>query len=192
MNLFNPPLSSIAQTIAAGAAGKILQVRSTADLPRKCVALPDSEDVALLLPGLRDCCVHFFSRVDPHVENLALLHPAPAGARVARDTTAMSDAEYTSVREVRRFGAEVSKAINEGWLPGHNVCSSVALLSQNASHVDLQTTPLELAKDRNKHGFCLWICGGVDESIKAVRTQIRRAVKLIKVPRCWWSDESHR
>ena len=91
------------------------------------------------------------------------------------------NAGYTSVREVGGYGVELSKAINEGWLPGPNIYSAVSPISQTAGHGDLHTMPLELLHDRINHGLPLHVCDGVDEAIKAVRIQIRRGAKLIKV-----------
>ena len=121
------------------------------------------------------------SRADPNIENIALLHPALSGVRIARDIAALLNAGYTTVRDVGGYGAEIAKAVNEGWVPGPNIYSAVAPISQTAGHGDLHTMPLSLLHDRNEHFFPLWICDGVDECIKAVRTQIRRGAKLIKV-----------
>jgi imidazolonepropionase-like amidohydrolase len=134
-----------------------------------------------LMPGLWDCHVHFSGRADPNIENMALLPLALAGVRAARDIAATLNAGYTSVREVGGNGAELIKAIDEGWVPGPNIYPSVAPLSQTAGHADLHTFPSEWLQDRIKHGFPFWICDGIDECRKAVRTQIRRGAKLIKV-----------
>ena len=167
--------------VAAGGTGKILWVGSTAHAPQEYAVLPTNEHVPVLMPGLWDCHVHFSGRADPNIENMALLPLALAGVRAARDIAATLNAGYTTVREVGGNGAELSKAINEGWVPGPNIYTSVAPISQTAGHADLHTFPLELLHERIKHGFPFWICDGVDECRKAVRNQIRRGAKLIKV-----------
>lgn len=166
---------------AAGGTGTIVWAGKTASIPHQHTSLPTQEHVPVLIPGLWDSHVHYFGRADPNIENLALLHLALAGVRSARDIAATLNAGYTSVREVGGNGAELAKAVNEGWVPGPNIYAAVAPISQTAGHGDLHTMPLELLRDRIRHGFPLWICDGVDNCINAVRTQIRRGAKVIKV-----------
>lgn len=133
------------------------------------------------MPGLWDCHVHFFGEAAPNLDHLVLLPQALAGVRSARDVAATLNAGFTSVRELAGYGAELSKAVNEGWIPGPNIYSSVAPISQTAGHGDLHTMPLSLVNDTIDHGLPLYLCDGVDECMKAVRVQIRRGAKVIKV-----------
>jgi imidazolonepropionase-like amidohydrolase len=91
------------------------------------------------------------------------------------------NAGFTSVRELAGYGIELSTAINEGWIPGPNIYSSHSIISMTAGHGDLHSMPLELVQDRIKHGMPLALCDGVPECIKAVREQIRRGAKVIKI-----------
>jgi imidazolonepropionase-like amidohydrolase len=75
----------------------------------------------------------------------------------------------------------VSTVINEGYIPGPNIYSSHAILSITAGHGDLHSQPLSLVLDSIAHGVPLGLCDGVPECIKAVREQIRRGAKVIKI-----------
>ena len=165
----------------AGGTGKILFVGKPEDLPQTYRKLPTQVSAPVLMSGLWDCHVHFLGEARPTLEHLALLPQALAGARGARDVAATLNAGFTSVREVAGYGVELSQAVNEGWLPGPNIYSSVAAISQTAGHGDLHTMPLALIKDTINHGLPMCICDGVDECIKSVRLQIRRGAKVIKV-----------
>lgn len=116
-----------------------------------------------------------------NLEHLALLRPALAGFRCGRDLAATLNAGYTSVREVGGYGVDFMQAIDEGWMPGPHVYSAGAPISQTAGHGDLHTQPIELMHHKIREGMPLQLADGVDEAIKAVRMQIRRGAKLIKI-----------
>lgn len=78
---------------------KILQVGTIASLPHSYASLPAAFQVPVLMPGLWDCHVHFFGEAVPNLEHIAVLPPALAGFRAARDVVALLDAGFTSVRE---------------------------------------------------------------------------------------------
>lgn len=115
------------------------------------------------------------------MDKLALLRPALAGFRAAKDAVATLNAGYTSVREVGGYGIDFSKAIDEEWIPGPRIYSAGAPISQTAGHGDLHTQPIELMHHKIASGLPLHLADGVEEAIKAVRLQIRRGAKVIKV-----------
>lgn len=160
---------------------KIIYAGSQKDLPNTLSTVNKSYHVPVLMPGLWDCHVHYFGIETAYLDNLALLPPSLAGMRNARDFAATLNAGYTSVREVGGYGIDCSKAINEGWMPGPNIYSAGAPISQTAGHGDLHTMPLEMLHDKINHGLPLHICDGVDGAILAVRKQIRRGAKVIKI-----------
>ena len=166
---------------ASGGTGTILWAGRLDHLPPTYAKLPVQMRVPVLMPGLWDCHCHYLGEADANLDHLALLPHALAGVRSARDLAATLNAGFTSVRELAGFGAELSKAVDEEWIPGPNIYTSVAPISQTAGHGDLHTLPPSLVIDQINHGLPLWICDGVDECIKAVRTQIRRGAKVIKV-----------
>lgn len=94
------------------------------------------------------------------------------------------------MRDVAGLGCEVSKAIEDGSIVGPNVYSSGACLSQLAGHGDVFALPagdvlLNLGVQNISPGFygtnMSCIANGVDECRRAVRLQIRRGAKCIKV-----------
>ena len=180
-NPIKPGVLVYSASKAAGGTGKILWAGKPDHLPKAYSRFPTDRRVPVLMPGLWDCHAHFIGEANPSIDGMVFIPQALAGARSARDVAATLNAGFTSVREVAGYGVELSKAINEGWLPGPNIYSSVSPISQTAGHGDLHSVPLGLVKDAINHGLPLHVCDGVDECIKAVRMQIRRGAKVIKV-----------
>lgn len=159
---------------------KIVFVGETENLPQSYIDISPI-NVRILMPGLWDCHVHFMGCQDFTIDDMAATNSALAGARCARDVVATLNAGYTSVREVAGYGVELSQAINDGWLPGPNIYSAVSILSQTGGHGDAQSMSLDVLCDKIHHGLPFHICDGVDECIKAVRTQVRRGARVIKI-----------
>ncbi|CAK4034781.1 integral membrane [Lecanosticta acicola] len=149
-----------AASTSSATRGKITYAGPTSSLPTDYAILTASSKVPILMPGLWDCHVHFFGEAQPSLEHIALLPPSLAGTRSARDVVATLNAGFTSVREVGGYGIDFSAAIDEGWIPGPKIYSAGAPLN---------------------HGLSLVVVDGVDEAIKAVRKQIRRGAKSIKI-----------
>ena len=133
------------------------------------------------MPGLWDAHVHFFGQKDLNLDAVAFIRPALSGIRAARDVAATLNAGYTSVREVGGYGIDFSQAIIEGWIPGPHIYSAGAPLSQTAGHGDLHSLPIETMHHKMQEGLPLHLADGVDGAIKAVRLQIRRGAKIIKI-----------
>lgn len=159
---------------------KIVFVGETENLPHSYIDVSPI-NVRILMPGLWDCHVHFMGCQDFTIDDMAATNSALAGARCARDLVATLNAGYTSVREVAGYGVELSQAINDGWLPGPNIYSAVSILSQTGGHGDAQSMSPDVLCDKIHHGLPFHICDGVDECIKAVRTQVRRGARVIKI-----------
>ncbi|KAI4167129.1 MAG: hypothetical protein LQ343_007456 [Gyalolechia ehrenbergii] len=159
--------------------GKITYVGKTSAL------IPDRHlsvvKVPVLMPGLWDSHVHFMGTDKTSVDDMAATSPALAGARSARDIAATLNAGFTSVREMAGYGTELSEAVDEGWLSGPHIYSAVSILSQTAGHGDAHGMPLDTFNDKIRHGLPFQLCDGVSECMKAVRIQIRRGAKVIKV-----------
>ena len=75
---------------------KILYGGSTSDLPSKYSSLSATK-VPVLMPGLWDAHVHYFGTPDLNLDKVALIRPALAGIRPARDVVATLNAGYTSI-----------------------------------------------------------------------------------------------
>ena len=159
---------------------EIIYVGPTSDLSNEHASIP-AISVPILMPGLWDCHVHLVGTEKYALDTWAATPLALAGARSARDVVALLNAGYTSVRELAGYGTELAKAIEEGWLPGPNIYSSVSILSQTAGHGDARSIPLGILQDKISHGLPLCICDGEEECIKAVRRMIRKGAKVIKI-----------
>lgn len=178
--------------------GKIEYAGSQKDTPIEYVSL-QSKKVPVLMPGMWDCHVkllhlslymlltlislqaHFLGFDSLQFEIFPLMHQALAGARVARDAAAFLNAGFTSARELLGYGFAVSKAINEGYLPGPNIYSSVAAISMTAGHADMFSLPQSLVKEKAAAGVPLAVCDGVPACIQMVRTMIRQGAQVIKI-----------
>ena len=137
--------------------------------------------VPIVMPGLWDCHVHFYGAQKMSIDGFYQTSQALAGARGARDVQATLNAGFTSVRELGGYGVELSQAIEEGTLVGPHIYSAVSPISITGGHGDAHNTPLDALDDAIRHGLPLHLCDGEDECLKAVRLQIRRGAKVIKV-----------
>ncbi|KAK4448746.1 amidohydrolase [Podospora aff. communis PSN243] len=164
------------------------------DLPEKYVsACRRDVKVPYLMPGLWDVHAHFMAEsADQGANYVGFIaeHPASVGARLAKGCWESLQRGYTSLRDVAGFGCEVSRAVDEGTIPGPNIYSSGACLSQTAGHGDVFPLPagdvlLNLGVSTVTPGHfgtgVSMLVDGVEECRKGVRLQIRRGAKVIKV-----------
>lgn len=174
----------------------IAWVGQQSDIPEKYTAAPHrSYSVPYLMPGLWDVHVHFgggsFTGEDgPGYMGFITMHPASGGARLARGCWEAIQRGYTSMRDVGGYGCEVAKAIADGEIVGPNIYGAGACLSQTAGHGDVFNLPagvvyenLGVMKVTPGHFGQTFSCivDGVDECRRAVRLQIRRGAKCIKI-----------
>ena len=159
---------------------RILWAGSRVNLPSEYSSLK-ATSYPVILPGLWDAHVHYFGTDVASLDALMSLPQSLAGVRLASDLAATLNAGFTSVRELGGFGIDLAKAVDEGSVPGPKIYSSATILSQTAGHGDLHSHDLHSVKDGMSHGLPVYVCDGVDECLKAVRMQIRRGAKVIKV-----------
>ena len=173
----------------------IVWLGKRADIPDKYVNEPHKlHAVPYLMPGLWDCHVHFggVSETDDDMSRAAALTQdgVSTGARLAKHCWEGLQRGYTSMRDVAGYGCEVAKAIQDGTIVGPNVYSAGAALSQLAGHGDEFSMPagdvissLGVSKisPGNWGTSMLCICDGPIECRRAVRVQIRRGAKCIKI-----------
>ena len=138
-------------------------------------------NVPVLMPGMWDCHVHFMGVEKTSIDDMAMVPPALSGARSTKDIAATLNGGFTSVRELSGYGIELSNAVNESWLQEPNIYSANSILSQTSGHGDAHSVPVDVLDDKVRHGLPFQVCDGVDECVKAVRLQIRRGAKVIKV-----------
>lgn len=104
------------------------------------------------------------------------------GAVIVDDMRRTLMAGFTSIRELGGYGGDVAPAIDMGAIVGPHVYAAMSILSITGGHGDIQDVPLQTVLDACAHGSSSsFVCDGVDGCIKAVRQQIRRGAKVIKV-----------
>jgi imidazolonepropionase-like amidohydrolase len=133
------------------------------------------------MPGMWDCHTHLMGipRID-----IGLIAQVPIALRAARctaDLRASLDAGVTSVREVGGLGIYLAKAVEEGTVAGPAIYAAGAVLSTTGGHGDLHSLPLPWVVDFGHAGGELRLADGPAECAKAVREQLRRDAKVIKV-----------
>lgn len=136
--------------------------------------------VPVVMPGMWDAHCHFFGIRQPNLEALATESIMVRSMRITRDARLALQAGFTSVREVGGLGVYLAKAIAEGYVVGPNVYAAGSILSTTGGHGDIHSIPEEWMSGTNRIDD-LQLCDGVDESRKAVRRQLRKGAKVIKV-----------
>ncbi|TWU74223.1 hypothetical protein ED733_003450 [Metarhizium rileyi] len=151
--------------------------------------------VPYLMPGLWDCHAHLMLGGEEEASWPAYLgfvagQPVANGARLARLCWEVLQCGYTSLRDLAGYGCEMAKTIDDGTIPGPNIYSSGACISQLAGHGDVFSLPagdllLNLGVGQARAGHFAsnpsCIVNGEDECRLAVRLQIRRGAKCIKL-----------
>jgi imidazolonepropionase-like amidohydrolase len=137
--------------------------------------------VAAAMPGLWDCHGHFLGLPSLDLTRWAT-DPLPLrAARCAHDLRAALAAGVTSVREPGGLGVHLARVVNEGLLDGPAIYGAGAILGTTGGHADLHGLPQAWMTHFGQSGGDLRQCDGVDDCVRAVREQLRKNVKLIKV-----------
>jgi imidazolonepropionase-like amidohydrolase len=136
---------------------------------------------AAVMPGMWECHGHLIGLRTLDLTQIPL-EPVPLrAARCARDLRAALDAGVTSVREVGGLGVYLARAVAEGTLDGPAIYGAGAILSTTGGHGDLHSFPLEWIESHPGEDSMSRLADGADECVRAVREQLRRNAKLIKV-----------
>ncbi|KAK8089631.1 hypothetical protein PG997_004592 [Apiospora hydei] len=177
--------------------GKLIAwVGAAADLPGKYAEAGHHRvfSVPVVMPGLWD---------DAHTLTAAGPRSCPAILALSRSTRLLRglawrgsagnrcSEDMTSLRDVAGYGCEIAKAVEDGSIVGPNIYSSGGCLSQLAGRKwrRLPLPPGDVLLNlgvgniaAGHHGTSMsLIVDGVDECRRAVRLQIRRGAKCIKV-----------
>jgi len=134
-----------------------------------------------VMPGLWDCHGHFLGIRTLDLARLPLDAIPLRAARCARDLTNALNAGITSVREVGGLGIYLARVVDEGVLDGPAIYPAGAILSPTGGHADLHSYPLTLMADFGQHYAELRLADGPAECMRAVREQLRRNARVIKV-----------
>ncbi len=173
------PLSNGSVIVADG---RIRWVGPTAEVPPGCARGGEAPHrVPWLMPGLWDCHTHMTGLSRTSLDDVMRV-PAPlAAARAVRDAARALDAGITSVREVGGYGIHLAAAIDEGSIPGPHVYAAGDLISPTGGHADLHGFSTGCMADLAVRDGWLHTCDGEAECLRAVRLQLRRGARLIKV-----------
>ncbi|HVB42146.1 MAG TPA: amidohydrolase family protein [Streptosporangiaceae bacterium] len=134
-----------------------------------------------VMPGMWDCHGHFLGSRDLNLDKLPVEPVALRAARCARDLTSALDAGITSVREVGGMGVYLARAVAEGVLDGPTIYAAGSILSTTGGHADLHSYPLAWVTDFGHHLGELRLADGTAECMRAVREQLRKNAKVIKI-----------
>jgi imidazolonepropionase-like amidohydrolase len=134
-----------------------------------------------VMPGLWDCHAHLMGVRSPDLTRLVMEPIAVRAARCAGDLRAALDAGFTTLREVGGLGIYLARAVEDGTLDGPAIFAAGAVLSTTGGHGDLHAMPLSTVHDHTHCGGELRLCDGPSECAKAVREQLRRDAKVIKI-----------
>ena len=138
-------------------------------------------NAATVMPGMWDCHGHFMGTRSFDLARLPQEPVALRGARSAADLRAALDAGVTSVREVGGLGVYLARAVAEGVLDGPSIYGAGAVLSTTGGHGDLHAYPLGWMHDFARRDAEFRLADGPDECMRAVREQLRRNARVIKV-----------
>jgi imidazolonepropionase-like amidohydrolase len=100
--------------------------------------------------------------------------------RITQDAHRALMAGFTSVREVGGLGVYLARAIAEGYVEGPEVYAAGAILSTTGGHGDIHSIPEDWMSGETRIDD-LELCDGVDGCRKAVRRQLRKGARVIKV-----------
>lgn len=170
--------------------GKIKYAGSTSSLPSKYAEL-ENVKVRVLMPGLWDCHLHLSGLQSLKLASVVSTSHILAGARITKTLNDILMSGFTSVRDLGGYACEIAPAVEDGTIPGPNIYSAGAAISQTAGHGDIFDLPIDVVMSRlcvaetTKNSISgesmLCIADGIDEVRRAVRLQIRRGAKVIKI-----------
>jgi imidazolonepropionase-like amidohydrolase len=134
-----------------------------------------------VLPGLWDCHAHFMGMRTSDLGRLPLTPTALRAARCVADMRAALDAGITSVREVGGLGVDLARAVAEGTAEGPTIYAAGAMLSTTGGHGDIHSLPLSVLAEFAHAGGEMRLADGPAECAKAVREQLRKGARVIKI-----------
>ena len=140
-----------------------------------------AHSVPAIMPGMWDSHAHFMGLKTADLSEAARSSPQVTVVRAAKDAEFALQAGFTSVREAGGYGVFLGRLVEEGTLLGPHIYGAGAILSATGGHGDLHAYPLDWVLSMASSVGFLGICDGVDECLKAVRSQLRLGARVIKV-----------
>lgn len=138
----------------------------------------NATSVPVAMPGLWECHGHIAGMLRPDIESLLVTSTATSAAIGAADLGRTLLGGVTSIREVGGFGVDLAPAVESGLVAGPTIYGAGQVLSTTGGHADIHSAPLDFVHQVEGFGI---LCDGVPEVLKAVRTNLRKNAKVIKV-----------
>ena len=139
-------------------------------------------EVPVVMPGIWDCHAHLFGSPSWSLEGVAWVPPAAAGARATADLARYIEGGVTSVREVGGYGVELAPVVAEGSVIGPSIYGAGEVLSTTGGHGDIHSIPLDIYSGISTRSRIVGrLADGPSECVKAVREQLRRNARVIKI-----------
>jgi len=137
--------------------------------------------VPVVMPGLWDCHTHFGGIRSLSMEEQIYTSYPVAIIRSVKDAERVLRAGFTSIRELGGLGIYLSRAVNEGSIPGPNIYASGAALSTTGGHGDAHAFPIEFVNFWQNQREFPGPCDGVPACLLAVRKVLRLGASVVKV-----------
>lgn len=157
---------------------RVVQQRIVA--PEGAEEIDASEGV--LMPGLIDCHVHVLAS-QLHLGQLARLPNVLASLRAVPILRGMLARGFTTVRDAGGADFALAQAVEDGTIEGPRIFPSGRALSQTGGHGDMRerSDSVEPCACTPKVGAIARVVDGVDAVRKAVREEIQRGARQIKI-----------
>ncbi len=138
--------------------------------------------VPVVMPGLWDCHIHFGTPTPDEFDSTVFHSPTVMAARAVDELGRTLDGGVTSVRELGGVGIELAGEIEAGRIRSPNLYGAGGIMSPTAGHADQHSIPLSaLDALGDRYEFLFNVADGVPGVLKAVRKNLRRNAKVIKI-----------
>jgi len=138
--------------------------------------------VQVVMPGIWDCHIHFGTETPEELGKSAFQSPVVVGARAVDELGRTLDGGVTSVREVGGAGIELVRDIDAGRIRSPHLYGAGGIMSPTAGHADFHSVPLPAMEAfGDRYEFFFNVADGVPGVTKAVRRNLRRDAKVIKI-----------
>lgn len=138
----------------------------------------DTVHVNVVMPGLWECHAHFVGMDRPDIMSLVTEPVTRQAARAVGDLRKTLMGGVTSAREVGGHGIDIQPAIASGAVLGPTIYGAGRILSTTGGHADIHGIPIDALHHVDHFGL---LCDGVPEVTKAVRLNLRKNARVIKI-----------
>jgi imidazolonepropionase-like amidohydrolase len=163
----------------------VVDERIAAVGPRAQLPVADVDRVVdvhggVLMPGLVDCHVHV-TAVTANLAEQSEWSPFYLAARAGAILRGMLERGFTTVRDAAGGDFGLARAVNEGVLPGPRLIFGGRALSQTGGHGDGRSRGRTALEAGYSYTAMSVVCDGVVEVRRAVREEIKRGARHIKL-----------